>query len=61
MKRRQREVSRANEVYCKLLTEALPSLYEGPKIYSRFNGTTLHDQEQLGWLSFPVKISQFNF
>ncbi|MCP9260035.1 Macoilin-2 [Dirofilaria immitis] len=47
VKRRQREVSLANEIYCKILTEALPSLYEGPKIYSRCNGTILQEQEQI--------------
>uniref|UniRef100_A0A8R1TZT1 Macoilin n=1 Tax=Onchocerca volvulus TaxID=6282 RepID=A0A8R1TZT1_ONCVO len=47
VKRRQREVSLTNEVYCKLLTEALPSLYEGSKIYSRCNGTVIQDQEQI--------------
>uniref|UniRef100_A0A1I8EY38 Macoilin n=1 Tax=Wuchereria bancrofti TaxID=6293 RepID=A0A1I8EY38_WUCBA len=51
VKRRQREVSLANEVYCKLLMEALPSLYEGPKIYSRCNGTVLQDQEQIEYES----------
>ncbi|KHN80400.1 Macoilin-2 [Toxocara canis] len=44
-KRRQREVSRENEVYGRLLAEALPSIYEGPKVYPRCNGTTIQDQE----------------
>lgn len=52
MKRRQREVSLANEIYCKLLVEALPSLYEGPKIYSRCN--VLQDQEQIGCSLFGL-------
>lgn len=52
VKRRQREVSRANEVYSKLLTEALPSLYEGPKMLSRFRGAAaLREQEQLEYES----------
>ncbi|KAL3998271.1 Transmembrane family protein [Acanthocheilonema viteae] len=51
VKRRQREVSLANEVYCKLLIEALPSLYEGPKIYSQCSGTVLQDQEQIEYES----------
>lgn len=52
MRRRQREVSLANEVYCRLLIEALPSLYEGPKIYSRCSGAVLQDQEQIGYCLF---------
>uniref|UniRef100_A0A0R3S1Q3 Glycerophosphocholine acyltransferase 1 n=1 Tax=Elaeophora elaphi TaxID=1147741 RepID=A0A0R3S1Q3_9BILA len=51
VKRRQREVSLANEVYCKLLMEALPSLYEGSKIYSRCSGTVLQDHEQIEYES----------
>ncbi|VDK73047.1 unnamed protein product [Litomosoides sigmodontis] len=51
VKRRQREVSLANEVYCRLLMEALPSLYEGPKLYSRCGGAVLQDQEQMEYES----------
>uniref|UniRef100_A0A915Q572 Macoilin n=1 Tax=Setaria digitata TaxID=48799 RepID=A0A915Q572_9BILA len=51
VRRRQREVSRANEVYCKLLVEALPSLYEGQKIYPRCNGTILQDHEHIEYES----------
>ncbi|EFO28402.2 hypothetical protein LOAG_00091 [Loa loa] len=51
VKRRQREVSLANEMYCKLLIEALPSLYEGPKIYSHCNSSVLQDQEQIEYES----------
>ncbi|CAG9539199.1 unnamed protein product [Cercopithifilaria johnstoni] len=51
VKKRQREVSLANEVYCKLLMEALPSLYEGSKIYSRCRSTVLQDQEQIEYES----------
>ncbi|VDN03247.1 unnamed protein product [Thelazia callipaeda] len=44
VKRRRLEVSRANEVYCKLLTEALPMLYDDPKLYARSSDTITHDQ-----------------
>ncbi|VDK48642.1 unnamed protein product [Anisakis simplex] len=44
-KRRQREVSRENEVYGRLLAEALPSVYEGPKVYSRCNGAAIQEQD----------------
>uniref|UniRef100_A0A915B5N4 Macoilin n=1 Tax=Parascaris univalens TaxID=6257 RepID=A0A915B5N4_PARUN len=44
-KRRQREVSRENEVYGRLLVEALPSIYEGPKVYPLCNTAAIQDHE----------------
>uniref|UniRef100_A0A0N4VMG4 Tetraspanin n=1 Tax=Enterobius vermicularis TaxID=51028 RepID=A0A0N4VMG4_ENTVE len=44
VKRRQREVSKENDFYGKLLAEALPFVYEGSKIYPCANGL-LADQE----------------
>uniref|UniRef100_A0A9J2PLX6 Macoilin n=1 Tax=Ascaris lumbricoides TaxID=6252 RepID=A0A9J2PLX6_ASCLU len=44
-KRRQREVSRENEVYGRLLVEALPSIYEGPKVYPQCNTAAIQDHE----------------
>ncbi|VDK36757.1 unnamed protein product [Gongylonema pulchrum] len=50
VKRRQREVSRANEVHWRILAEALPSKYEGPRVYQRRSDAVLQEQEQIGWL-----------
>lgn len=61
MKKRQREVSLANEVYCKLLMEALPSLYDGPKIYPRCSSTVLHDQEQIGYFLSSLSLIHVSY